>query len=822
MSSLGYLLLGSTITIVWIWLIIFYRQGFLTNRDWLVMLTPIFVLTGYILMNHQLEAGPMAGLLESKTMGTIEGRIDQIIQTPKSYRVYLNSVQVTLNQNNADSSHSGTKEVEIKEIVTKQDDLKEDELKENNTKTDNINTDNTKTDDIKTVDKKNGETKKVYHMNKILVYTTKGDQLQVGFQIRVYGQISEFLRASNPGQFDEYQFYKSQNIDYKVYETTLQVTDTSYSGIVALLRSFKEKLILVYQKVLSEKEAGIISAMILGESYLMDQDTKELYQENGIAHILAISGLHITLIGMCFYRIFQKMKLHLYLCIALTMVLIILYGIMTNFSVSTNRAVVMLIIALSARVLGRTYDVMSALSLSALIILVQSPLQLYSCGFLLSFSAVVGIAVIMPILNMDKQESSREQVEGIGFLIALKENITENVTQSLLVSFSVTVMILPILLYYFYLFPLYSILLNVLVVPFMTLATMLSISGGICGMVSIYASEFLMGAVHYSLVFCEKLCELFQLLPYSSIITGKPSIFLICCYYLLLSLFLYIRTQSESKKQFLILMGLCVIFLRFKNYDLKITFLDVGQGDGIVFETPSGRTYLIDGGSSDISDVGTYRLMPFLKSEGISRLDYAIVTHTDQDHISGLLTLLEESQVKHLILPKTSSITEAYENLLLLAKKKEVEILYIEKGDLITDQTVTLSCLHPYNNYQSDSLNDCSTVLSFSYDGFDVLFTGDLEMKGEKEIQRALKDCDLLKVAHHGSKYSTGDDFLDTVDPEYALISCGRNNRYGHPHQELLGRLFDVGCRTYITSQQGAITVLVKNGEAQIFKYLED
>jgi len=292
----------------------------------------------------------------------------------------------------------------------------------------------------------------------------------------------------------------------------------------------------------------------------------------------------------------------------------------------------------------------------------------------------------------------------------------------------------------------------------------------------------------------------------------------------LLVAFLWL-TKKYTKKVFLIIpcIGMLLILLPHSNVGLEVTFLDVGQGDGIYIETNNGTTYLIDGGSSDISKVGLYRLQPFLLSQGTDRIDYAIMSHSDNDHINGLKELMDHSKIKikHLVLPYLNQKDEAYKEFEQLAKNSGVMLQYIRAGDSLLDGNIRMICLHPSSNYIAPSANAYSTVLSISYGEFDLLLTGDLQVDGEKKVEEILKtpsfwgqygmnppkNYEVLKVAHHGSRYSTMEEFLSMINPKYSIISCGENNTYGHPHEELLARLKEIGSRRLITYETGAITI---------------
>jgi competence protein ComEC len=658
-----------------------------------------------------------------------------------------------------------------------------------------------------------------YLSEKVIVYTSDSQNYRIGNQITVQGSLQKFKKATNPGQFHEEKYYKILNIDFKLQAEQITISDSDYSRYAHLLTEIKSKLMKGYQDILADREAGTLTAMLLGEKYLLEEDVKQLYQDNGISHILAISGLHVSLIGMSVFWLLRKCKLTKLTATFITVFFLYSYGVMTNFSVSTNRSVVMMAVLLIAALVGKTYDMISATALSALIILIQNPYQLMSAGFLLSFLAVIGIAVLLPILKQ---------------LFPGKNGIKDG----LLISCCAMVTTTPIVLLYFYQYPLYGILTNLIILPFMTVLTLTALLAGLLGILSAKIGVFMIGGANYILKLYDLVCEGIRRLPFYVINVGDPGIIRIILSFLLMFLFVWlVRKYPKRYMVLVLLLSQLILFLPSSDRGLRIAILDVGQGDAIYMESRKGTSFLIDGGSANLGKVGTYRIVPFLKSRGIGKLDYAIITHMDQDHISGLTEMLEQElfPVECVVLPDLRHKEENYLELESLAKEKEISLRYIKAGDYIKEGMLEIYCLNPAIEDVGSSSNAASTVLSVTYGEFDMLLTGDLEKEGEERLIQRLKDqsylkswgitpaidYDVLKVAHHGSKYSTSEEFLKLIIPEYALISCGENNWYGHPHPELLERLRDSGCETFITYEKGALLIQTDGNQVEIKSMLE-
>ena len=672
--------------------------------------------------------------------------------------------------------------------------------------------------------------KGTYLVEEILLNTKDNNEYLVGNKITVSGTIQKFSINTNPGGFNEELYYKIQNIDYKLKAEEITIIDSTYSKFHNILNVIKAELAKVYETVLPDKEAGAIMAMVLGEKYLLDDEIKELYQENGISHILAISGLHISIVGAAIYFLLKRLKLGLLASTILSIGFVYSYGIFTNFSVSTNRAVVMYIVMVTAKLIGKTFDLLSALSLSAFLILIQNPMEIFNLGFILSFGAVLGIALILPCLDS---------------LLPTKKSVVK----SIYVSISAQVFTLPFLLYYFYQLPLYSIIINLIMLPLTSLLITISLAAGIGGLIYLPLGVFLSGGAKYILGFYELVCRIGSSLPRNLITIGRPDTFRIIIYLLMVLAFIYVARKYEKKKFLIILVIAMVILVSPKTREgLSITMLDVGQGEAIIIETQSGSNILIDGGSSSVNQVGIYRIKPYLLYKGIDRLDYAIVTHTDMDHVSGILEIIGDKDIaiEHLVLPEISEKDEVYQRLENLARENEIYLEYIVAGDEFLEGDFYMSVLHPPVGYKSASNNDNSTVLSIKYGEFDMLLTGDIESKGEQELISYLNrdnyingksdlvyknvikeklsmqtEYDVLKVAHHGSKHSTTEEFLQIIQPEVSLISCGKNNRYGHPHIEVVNGLKEINSRIYGTYDAGAITITTDGEIYYIEKYLK-
>ena len=647
--------------------------------------------------------------------------------------------------------------------------------------------------------------------NRIIAETAE-DVAEIGKVLVMEGEVNAFHMARNEGNFDESSFYQSQKIDLKITNIIVREQYGKASSFREALFALRQKLRVVYEVCMSAETAGVLAQMVLAEKSLMDQDIKDLYQKVGISHVLAISGLHISVIGMTLYKLFRKIYVPDWVAGILAGSFMVAYGMMTGFRPSSVRAIIMFIMMLTAKIVGRTYDSLSALALAALILLWENPYLLYYAGFLFSFAAVLGVVLV-----------------GNTILKTFPEEKEHKLLKAFYTSFLIQLMTLPLTAYFYYEIPVYGMLVNVLILPLVTILLSLGIVGGIIGLLAIRLAEWILIPCQWILLFYQKLSSVVQKLPYAAFITGQPTIRRLVCYYVILFLILLVISKIRKQHFFgAIGTGLLIYVLSVPQDSFKLAVLDVGQGDGIYLRTEAGCQLFFDGGSSDVYQVGKYRILPFLKANGVREIDYWFVSHADKDHISGLEEILETGyQIEYLVFSEKIVRDENYESLVNLAGRNKTEIVYMKYQDVLHLGEASLTCIFPTKDYVSDDKNAASLVLYYEQEDFSGVFTGDIGAKEEQLLLEGLemfcdreedlfqgraKEVDFYKVAHHGSKYSNSVEFLEAIQPTFSVVSCSVHNRYGHPHKETLERLENVACKVWNTAECGQITVKVDAG----------
>ncbi len=631
---------------------------------------------------------------------------------------------------------------------------------------------------------------------------------EIGKSCMIRGKPYYFDGAVNPGQFDLAAYEKLRGIDLELIKSEILCTKGRADPLKELLIRLKGKWSAVYDALYDEEEAGVIKAMVLGDKNSLEPEIKGLYQRAGISHVLCISGLHISLIGCALYELLKRLHLPRAPAGGISLIVLILYGLMTGMGISTKRAIIMFGVILLAELAGRTYDLLSSLALAGTLILLGNPLSAKDSGFMLSFGAVLGAGLVKPVVDQLIPKGGKA-------------------ADVLKLSFSINIFTLPIVLYFFYQIPVYSVLFNLILIPLMGILLVFAILSGITGLLFLPLSVVLSFPCKILLFLYETLCRLNDALPGSVLLTGRPGTGGIIAYYMLLgfTMILIFRRKRERKKSEYCLMFLsaaaAVFLLMFRiSPELSVTMLDIGQGDCSILRTRQGKTIMIDCGSSDESRIAKYRVIPFLRSEGRDTVDLAVMTHADEDHISGFVELFELPQkesvrIRTLLMPDIGNKDEAYLALAKKAEKAGCRVQMIRAGMGLSMGDLKIECLHPDQGYICRDRNEYSTVLSVTFRDFSALFTGDIQEKGEEILtQRIRRHYTLLKCAHHGSENSTPNEFLQRVKPELTFISAGRDNRYGHPHRALLERLRQSGTKIYVTNRSGAI-ILKTNGKCR-------
>lgn len=565
----------------------------------------------------------------------------------------------------------------------------------------------------------------------------------------------------------------------------------------------------------------------------MSGDIKELYQAAGISHVLVISGLHISLLALAVAGILRRLGFPMPVWVILSVGVLAGYGILIGQPTTAVRALLMFFVLQGARLLGRSYDLLSALAFAGILMLLDNPDLILDGGCRLSFCAVIGVGWYVSEKNKIFRsigEKEKRKNRGKGGKGSSAGAILENIRAG----WYLWLFTLPVMLDTFYQVSVVGILWNLVAIP---LLPVIIASGGL-GVVlagwNIFLGSLAGSPAYGMLQLYQEIGNISEKLPVGMWTPGQPSKPVIAGYYLVIFLLVLVEKQLiKREKRWKIFPGmeLCSMLLLLLlmahpwQQREKITFLDVGQGDASLLQS-GGQTLLLDGGSTSQKNVGTYVILPYIKQQGISCLEAVVLTHTDQDHINGVTEVLEEGKkgwltVKNLMYPYWMEGTEQGKQLKKLAEEAGASCRKIRAGDRLTIGKAEAVVLYPKEQEKIEEPNAGSLVLFWKWEGVQAMFTGDLPEEKERELLQNLPACEILQVGHHGSATSTCREFLEQVQPSLAVISCAMKNRYGHPSPDTVDRLKKTGCEIRYTMKSGAITIRKRGREVLVTEYLE-
>ena len=456
------------------------------------------------------------------------------------------------------------------------------------------------------------------------------DKLLAGSLVLVSGKLEEVQSPTNPGEFDSKAYYGCQRIYYVMKKGKIKKQSQSHSVYGQFLIDMQQKFAGILEKTCG-MEAGAFEAIVLGDKTNLDPELKMRYQMAGIIHILAISGLHISLLGMGLYNLLKKIGLGIWPAGLLALVIMLQYGMMTGGTVSTMRAVCMFLLSVGAKIAGRIYDMPTGMAAAAILILMENPAYLLDGGFLLSFGSVIGIGCVWPLVQEGMDVLNRKKRSKVNE----KGKIRNKLLMSFLASGVVQLTTLPIVLWLYGEVSMLGIFLNLLVLPTVGIVLGSGTAGALLGLVTVRGAFLAVVPGRIILRGYEFLTVLLGRLSFCTWIGGKPEVWQIVGYYLVLATAVWMYRagvkKSENGKIFAwkiraVYAGMVCFAILLISYrpheDFRIACLDVGQGDCFFFRDGNGKNYLIDGGSSSVDAAGRYRLEPFLKFRGVKRLDY--------------------------------------------------------------------------------------------------------------------------------------------------------------------------------------------------------
>lgn len=642
-------------------------------------------------------------------------------------------------------------------------------------------------------------------------------KVNYGDNIEVRGQLAESQTFSNPLMPQGMKIYKLFATYYKI------LPGNRASLLKKIAIGFRAKFNSVLEQILPPKEASLLGSILLGTTVSpIDDQTKNNYRRAGIIHLLVASGTQVSiLIGVCL-ALLRFCRLPNLPAIIVTTLFNIMLVIVTGGGASILRAAIMGEVMLIGLLFERQGEIFTTLSISALVLLIFDPQTLFDLGFQLSFIATWALVYISPVFE-------------------------KNMPQLLAVTLAPLLATTPIVAYNFSQVSPGGIISNLLVIPWVEFLTIFGFLTTVIGFFFLPLAQLLGNTLWLMLVILEKIVDLVPNLPGACFYVAAPSFVIIAGYYGGLIVLIEKLKQEEkirfTKKR---LAFVCLIIFSLFVWDravsaaplgdkqLTVTFIDVGQGDSALIETPGGKKILIDGGGIDgrktmdegqetQDAIGEKVLVPFLHRKGINHLDLVILTHPHADHLGGLIPVLKEIPVAEVLDSGQTYNSQAYRRFKELVAANKIKFSIAEAGQMIKyEDNLTgyiFNPILPFLQGTNSDPNSNSIVMRLVYGDVSFLFTGDMEQEGEGRVLQSsvtgLRST-VLKVGHHGSRTATSDEFLKAVSPRFAVISCGAHNRYHHPHQITLDKLLAAGVKIYRTDLNGAIEMRTDGKELAI------
>jgi len=644
------------------------------------------------------------------------------------------------------------------------------------------------------------------------------DDLNYGSVVNITGEIRIPPGRRNIGGFDSGKFLASRGISGTMSTQVKAFTildGNRGSWLKETGYRLRHNILKTLNSSMPEKESYIMAGMLIGYTDKMPEELEEDFRRAGLSHIMAVSGANIAFLLAPFLWLLKKAGLNPRWSSALAFPCMLFYVYATGMEASVVRAAIMAGITLTGMLLWRKADIYCSLAASAIIILFYNSFMLFDLGFILSFAATLSLVIFY------KPMFSR-----------MPEKMPKIIRDTTAGTISAQLGVIPIIAYCFNTISIISVFSNLLIVPLTGIITVLGAVIVVLGNILFPAARLLGTVLGAMIDLMMMITEKMAAIPWAEINIATPSIILVLLYYFIL---LYLRfwhpklakeTARPVFASIMLLCGVVILVISIPDKSLRIYFADVGQGDCAIIRTPSGKNIILDGGGNindtEGSYVGERIVVPLLYNLNMTDIDLMIASHGHMDHIGGLKTVIEKMNVKKLIVADANDIEMRF--LTDYAAEKGIPVMYMKEDDILYEEDgLTIKALYPLKDEKlmpkesTTDANELSLVARLDYGEFSALFTGDIGFISEKIILENNKDlsCDLLKVAHHGSKYSSDKSFIEAAEPVMSVISVGRNV-YGHPSPETLERIAGQGSRIYQTVNNGGILVEVWEKETRM------
>ena len=607
-------------------------------------------------------------------------------------------------------------------------------------------------------------------------YQELPEEIKLGDKLQISGNLLIPSKNTIPNQFNYKEYLYYNGINYIVVADSISKIENNTKIIYYL----KEK---VNQRILSISYANeYIKTFILGDTTSLDDSVINSFRQNGISHLFSISGMHISLFAAIILSFLKRISYNNFYNYSVVIAFLSFYAILIGSSPSVILSLIMYILFSLNKLFNLKIKKIDLMCLVLIIILLINPYYLYNISF--QYSYIISFSLVLYSYKISK----------------VKNKIMKSLYTSL-ISFLVS---FPICIYNFYQANVFSIILNIFLIPYVSIIIFpLSLICFIIPKLSII--------LHFFISILESISLFISKYSIGIICFSKPNIYLIIIYYILIIMFLH----NYKNIYLFVLLFIHKTFIYF-DPTIKVSYLDVGQGDSIFIKYPYNKSnILIDTGgllNSNYSVISN-KTIPYLKSIGIYKINYLILSHGDYDHMGEAINLINSFKVDKVIF-NCGTHNNLEKKLINVLDKKKIKYYSCIKELSIDNNKLYFLQTKEYNNE-----NDNSNVIYTEFNNYKFLFMGDAGIDKEKDILKKynLKDIDFLKVGHHGSATSSSEEFIHSTNPKYSLISVGKNNRYGHPKETILNTLKN--SKIYRTDLDGSIIFKIKSNSSKIETY---
>lgn len=620
----------------------------------------------------------------------------------------------------------------------------------------------------------------------IKLYLDSSDfpELEIGDVIKTKANVEIPKGVKNPGGYNERLQLSTKGIYYKAYTDSVDVIGKK-EGLFVWAGRARSYIGGVIDDIFEDDVSGVAKAMLLGEKQGLDEQVYSNFRDTGMAHVLAVSGLHAAILIGFIYYLMRLLKVGRTLRLVVSLIFIAVYACVTGLTPSIVRASIMASAVLLGTYFGRQSDSLSYLSLAMIVALLINPLDLFSTSFMLSFGAVFAIITLGWQIDYWLKRRTHERMGKLSGLVAM--------------SIGAAAGTMPFLALKFNRISTFSVITNILIIPFASAAIVMVFISTIAGIIYSTVGGWLAYVTGFFIRLLMTVIEAAAKVPGVAVDVASPPWYIIVAVFVVLfiiSKFVLIKTWLKAAISFVIVSA-AVLTMLLNPTGMYLVFLDVGQADAAFIRTEQGGEYLIDGGREQSED----EIIDFTIRNGYT-LEAAFVSHSDADHFSGIKALYENG-----LLNKVYCSYQEKEY--IQSQLKDAKVVAVSAGDVVwLDDKTTATVLYPYLNTVVEKKNDASLVLLIEYKGKKILFTGDIPGSIETTLFADIGNVDIYKAAHHGSRFSSYKLPLSKLQPKYSIVSVGYNN-LGHPHEYAMDNLEEYSDEVYTTVDDHAVEFLI-------------